>query len=167
MQNTKIEKKLMKKIENNEIKIKSKWVFYLASGLILSGLVFSFVTFMYFVNLVIFYFSRTHYSTMWQYRLLLNLQNFPFYILLVAIFALIGGLYLIKKYDFSYKLNYLTVVLIFVILGIFSAVIFNFLGLNDFMEKRGLMKDFYNNGRGNFQNRDVINKVYPKNRRVR
>jgi hypothetical protein len=76
-------------------------------------------------------------------RLNLMLDSFPLWIPVVAVLGIIAGVWILKKYDFSYKKNYRLIVYGFIISVILAAFMVDYLGLNDIWAKRGPMQRFY------------------------
>lgn len=131
---------VMAKISSNEIKMKPKWIFVMGSILTLFGLVGLTFGAIFLINLTLFLARK---RGMGYGRLEMMLDSFPVWIPLLAVLGLIFGIWMLKKYDFSYKNNFPVIALIFVIIVFASAVLVDQLGLNDVWSSRGPMRRFY------------------------
>lgn len=124
----------MEKIENQEIKMRPKWYFVAGSILLFSGFlsatIFSILSF----NLI-FFLLRKHYGPMYQYRLNFILTNFPWWLLIPSFLGIFFGIRFLKEYRFSYKNNFLLVVLGYVLVIFLSAFLIDFFNLNLFFNR--------------------------------
>lgn len=126
---------IMNKIHKRHIKMRPKLYFILGYLLAFGGLIFSFITSIFFVGLTRFT-LRPH-GPMGEYRLEQMLSNFSWWMPVLAVLGLITGIWLLRRYDFSYKINF-KVLVIGIIVSIFIAGwIIDMIGLNDFWIKRG------------------------------
>lgn len=130
-----IKNNVMDKIHNGEVKMKPKIYFMLGSALTLIGVILSSITSIFLVGLVRF--SIRSNGVMSQYKIDQMVRNFPWWTTVLAILALVLGIWLIRKYDFSYKANFLYIILLFVITIIISGWIVDIAGLNDVIYKHG------------------------------
>jgi hypothetical protein len=156
-----LEKAIMAKVKSNEISMRSRWYFILGSFLTIIGLVGFSILAIFLTNLTIFLF-RQH-GPMGQWRLQLLLNNFSWWIPVLAVLGIIGGIWLLKKYDFSYRKNFWLIIFGFIISIILAAFILDYSGLNDTWSRQGPMKRFYQQienrnstfqrGQGRMQNR--------------
>jgi len=71
------------------------------------------------------------------------LDSFPLWIPILAILGIVIGIILLKRYDFSYKKNFLLIVIGFVASIILSAYLIDLLGLNEIWSRTGPMRRFY------------------------
>lgn len=126
----------MEKIKKDEIKMKPKWYFVLGSILLFLGFLSATVFSIFFVNFL-FFILRKHYGPMYQYRLQFILSNFPWWILAVALIGIIAGIKLLKNYDFSYKKNFLLIVVGYILSIILAGFIIDFFNLNRFFYRQG------------------------------
>ncbi len=133
---------VMNKIDNHEIKMRPKIYFVIGSALTFLGLVASMLVSVFLVGLIRF-FTRAH-GPMGEYRLDQMLSNFPWWAVVFAIFGLIFGIKLLRRYDFSYKLNFKAIVIGFVMAVIVAGWVIDMTGLNDILfsqgPKRGIMR---------------------------
>ncbi len=128
---TDLEKKVMGSIKKKKIKMRPKFYFVAGSILLGAGLALAIITAILFLNFTIFRF-RVHtplaYLRFGRLGLTPFLLNFPIIPIILSIIGIIAGITLIKKYDISYKKNYLGIVV-----GLFSFVAI----LGFFLEKTG------------------------------
>jgi len=137
-----LKKEVLEKIKKGEIKMKPKWYFIAGSLLLFLGTVFSTISTIFIFNFI-FFLLRHHYGPMYQYRINLILTNFPWWMILIGILGVFFGIKLLKEYEFSYKRNFLMIV-IFYLLSIFlSAYLIDFFNLNRFWYKMGSLKRYY------------------------
>jgi hypothetical protein len=136
-----LEKTIMAKVKSNEISMKPKWYFVLGSALMIIGLVASSIGAVFLTNLTLFL-LRQH-GPNGQYRLQQLLNSFPLWIPVLAVFGIAFGIWIIRKYDFSYKKNFWLIILGFILSVVLSAFVIDLLGLNDIWSRQGPMKRFY------------------------
>ena len=133
---------VMNEIHQGKIKMKPRIYFILGSILTFIGLISSIVISIFLFGLIRFS-LRTH-GPMGQYRFDQLLSNFPWWIIILAIFGLILGIWLIRKYDFSYKIKPWVVILGFVLAIVIAGWFIDVVGLNDILFHYGPMKGFMN-----------------------
>ncbi len=156
------EKEVMSKVSSGQINMKPKLYFILGSVFSIVGLISLSIVSVFFVNIIMFL-LRKH-GPMGQWRLEVMLENFPLWVPILAILGVVSGIWLLKKYDFSYKKNFIAIIISFIVSIIIAAFFIDQLGLNDIWSKRGVMRKFYqrienqenftpnNYGKGNMQN---------------
>jgi hypothetical protein len=101
------------------------------------------------------------------------MESFPIWIPILTVIAIILGIWLLKKYDFSYKNNFPVIIIIFIAVIIIAGVLIDILGLNNLWSHQGPMRRFYqkiegqeNNftkGYGRYYLRNNLNDGYNKN----
>lgn len=138
--NTDFEKEVMAKIKRGEITMKPKWYFVVGSLMMGAGLVGVSIGAIFLVNLTLFLLRKRGPGLM---RLELMLTSFPWWVPILAIVGILIGIWLLKKYDFSYKKNFLLIVVAFVVSIIMAAWLIDSLGLNETWSRRGPMRRFY------------------------
>ncbi len=136
-----LEKNIMTKVKSSAIAMKPRWYFILGSLLMGVGLIGFSIEAIFLTNLI-FFLLRRH-GPMREYKLQLILNNFPWWIPLLAIIGITIGIWSLKKYDFSYKKNFYLITIGFVLSIIVAAFIINLSGLNDTWFRRGPMRSFY------------------------
>lgn len=147
-----ITRNVMAKIKTEQIKMRPKWYFIVGSFLMTVGLVGLSVGAVFLTNLV-FFLVRKQGSG--QGRLQLMLQSFPWWIPTLAVIGVAFGIWMLKKYDFSYKKNFLFIVFLFIVSIMLTAFVLDYSGLNEVWSRRGPMRRFYQQ----IENRDS---VFPK-----
>lgn len=151
---TNIEKEVMAKIAKNQITMKPKWYFIAGSLLMIVGLVGLSVVTVFLTNLTLFL-LRKHGPGVG--RLQMMLETFPWWVPLLTIIGMVSGIWLLKKYDFSYKKNFLLILLAFVVSIILSGWLIDSFGFNEIWSRRGPMKRFY-------QQFEKQKNIFPKRR---
>ena len=135
---------VMDKIHHGKIKMRPKVYFIAGSLLAFLGLVASMLVSVFLVGLMRFS-LRTH-GPMGEYRLDQILSSFPWWAVVVAILGLIIGIWLLRRYDFSYKINFKVVVISFVVAIIVAGWVIDATGLNDILfrqgPKQGIMRQY-------------------------
>lgn len=135
-----IENKIMDKVLSGEVKMKPKWYFVLGSLASFVGLVGMIIGAIFLTNLTFFYIKKQGPGTA---RISMMLESFPLWVPILAIALVILGIWMLKKYDFSYKNNFIVVAITVVTAIILSALLIDYLGLNEQWAKRGPMRRFY------------------------
>lgn len=128
----------MKKIYTGKIEMKPKIYFILGSIITLGSLIISFISTVFFLNLIKFL-LRSH-GPMGQIRLEQLLTSFPWWAPILAILGLIIGIKLLKQYDFSYKNNFIVVIISFVISIFIGVWLIDLSGLNNIWFRQGPMR---------------------------
>lgn len=140
----------MEKIQNDEVKMKPRIYFVIGSIFTLLGLIISTLTSIFLIGLVRFSF-RSH-GKMSQYKIDELVSNFPWWTTIFAIFLLLIGIWLIRKYDFSYKINIWYIVFTFVLVIITAGWLIDASGINDHLyhngPMKGMMQKHFNGNRG-------------------
>ena len=113
---------------------------YFIAGSILTfvGLVSSVVVSVFLVGLIRFS-LRTH-GPMASYRFDQILSSFPWWAPVLAIVGLVVGIWLLRKYDFSFKVNFKIVIIGFILAVIVGGWFIDSVGLNDVLIRRGPMQ---------------------------
>ncbi len=139
-ENKKIENIIMDKIMSDKVKMKPKWYFILGSVISYIGIVGSIIGATFFTNLTMFLIKKRGPGTG---RIDMMIESFPLWIPLLATALIILGIWMLKKYDFSYKKNFLVIIIVLLTAVFISAQIIDLLGLNDIWSKRGPMRTLY------------------------
>lgn len=136
-----LEKTVMAKITAGTINMKPRWFFVLGSVSMMLGLVSASVGAIFLMNLL--FFSLRQHGPMGEWRLQLMMESFPWWVLLLAIGGILSGIYLLKKYDFSYKKNFSLIASVFIIAIVSAAFLIDLTGINDLWFRQGPMRKFY------------------------
>lgn len=144
-----VETFVMEKIKSGRIKMKPRWYFVvgslsmvigLASALTLSAFVFS-----------IFVFSiRTH-GPMVALRYQDLISNFPVWAVATAVMGTVFGIFLLKKYDFSYRSNFLLIAAGFILSVILAGILIDRLGVDSLLIRRGFGQRLYQKYDGGYR----------------
>jgi hypothetical protein len=121
--------------------MKPRWYFVLGSFSLFFGTVGISIGAVFLTNITLFL-LRQH-GPMGQWRLQTMLQSFPLWVPLLALGGIVSGIVLLRKYDFSYKKNFLLITVGFILSVVLSAFLLDFIGLNDMWAKKGPMRRFY------------------------
>ena len=135
------EKAIMAKVKSNEISMKPRWYFVLGSFFMIAGTVGISIGAVFLTNITLFL-LRQH-GPMGQWRLQSMIQSFPLWVPLLAVVGIFFGIVLLRKYDFSYKKNFLMVIIGFILSIVLTAFLMDFMGLNDIWARQGPMRRFY------------------------
>lgn len=154
----------MTSVREGRVKMRPKWQYVLGS-LAMIGALTGLTTLSVFLVSVVSFSLRTH-GPMGAIRLERLLSTFPWAALVVAAVGVGLGIWLMKKYDFSYKKNFLLITLSFVFAVLLSGWLINYFGLDTLWMKRGPMREFYQrydgglmkgSGRRMLQENNIIN----------
>jgi len=135
-----IKKVVMSKVTSGQITMKPRWFFVIGSVLTVAGLVGITFAAIFLINLTIFLLRKRGPG---YGRLELMLNSFPIWIPILAIIGIILGIWMLNKYDFSYKKNFLLIIISFVISVIIAGFLIDSLGLNTIWSHQGPMRRFY------------------------
>ena len=135
-----INAEVMTKIRSGELKMKPRAFFITGSIAMFLGLILSFVSATFLLNLF-FFFSRAH-GPMRNYRLTSLLQSLPWWVPVFAIISILTGIILLKKYDFSYQKNPILIFGGIIFALIVTAWILDYTQLNDLWFRRGPMRKY-------------------------
>ena len=138
-----ITENVMEQIHIGKVKMKPKMYFVVGSILTFIGLVSSVVVSVFLFGLIKF--SLRAHGRMGQYRFDELVSNFPWWTLVFAIIILVLGIWLIRKYDFSYKKEPWMIILGFVLVILVSGWVIDMTGLNDKLFQHGPMKGMMQN----------------------
>lgn len=129
---------IMDQIHGEKIKMKPKIYFVVGSILTFIGLVSSVVVSIFLFGLIRF--------SLWSHGLMAGckldkiLSVFPWWAPVLMIFGFVTGIWLLRKYDFSFKFNFKFLIVGFVLAIIVGGYIVDVVGLNDILARRGPMR---------------------------
>ena len=132
---------VMNKVASGEIKMKPHWYFLLGSVLGVASLLVISLLSIFLVNIM--FFSLRQHGPMSSWRLQQLFATFPWWTLPLALIGVLSSVWLLKRYEFSYKRNFVAIILVFISVLILAAILIDQLGLNEIWSKRGMMKRFY------------------------
>ncbi len=142
-----ITKTVMEKIKIEKIKMKPKWYFWLGSFAFFLSVVGLTIFSIFLISFITF--SLRSHGPMGAVRYQQIISNFPWWALILVVAGLITGTILLKKYDFSYKKNFLFIILVFVSAVLLTGILIDILGFDTPLIKRGPMRKFYQQYGGN------------------
>jgi hypothetical protein len=134
-----ITENIMNQIHEDKIKMRPKAYFIVGSILTFAGLVSTTMVSVFLIGLIKFS-LRTHDGPRGSYKLDQMLSSFPWWAPVLAIVGLVTGIWLLRKYDFSWKVNFRLVIIGFVLAVIVGGWVVDSLGLNDALIRRGQMR---------------------------
>lgn len=137
---------IMSRIEMEQIKMKPRWYFVLGSSVMTLGLSSVFIVLMFITR--IFIFSIRSHGPMGDIRLQQLISSFPLWTPIVAIIGIIAGIFLLRKYDFSYKKNFGLI-----ILGIVTAIVLSGFMIDKFNLDNAFFVGRFGQGAGRSNNR--------------
>jgi magnesium-transporting ATPase (P-type) len=133
-----ITENIMGQINQGKLKMRPKLYFIIGSLMTFIGLISTMIVSTFLVGLVSF--SLRSHGPMGQYRFDQMMANFPWLTLILAIFGLVLGIWLIRQYDFSYKIKPWLLIIIFILTIIISGFVIDIIGLNNNLSKQGPMR---------------------------
>jgi len=139
---------VMSRIQSGRIHMKPRWYFLLGSAGLIVGFVGLAVMSVFLVSLITF--SLRSHGPMAAVRYQQLLSVFPWWAPITALIGLAAGIFLLKKFDFSYKKNFLLVVTVFIGSIILAGFVINYLGIDNLWVRRGMMRRFYQQYDGSF-----------------
>jgi len=138
-----ITENVMNQIHLGKIKMKPRIYFILGSIFTFLGSISAFIVSIFLVSFLRFS-LRTHLGRGAQYKLSQMLSDFPWWIIIFTILSLSIGIWLIRKYDFSYKIKPWIIILGFILVIVIAGWTIDIIGLNDIWLRNGPMKGMMN-----------------------
>lgn len=135
----------MGQIRQGKLKMRPRMYFVAGSALTFIGLIASIATSVFAIGLIRFLLRS---NGVFSHKLDRVISIFPWWALALAVLGLAVGIMLLRKYDFSYKVNMKTAIVLIVLVAIVSGIAVDFLGFNDLLVRKGLMRGM---GRGPLQ----------------
>lgn len=146
---TQLETTVMSRIERERITMRPKWIFVLGSMSLVLGVVGSAVVSIFLVSLISFS-MKTH-GPMGEIRYQQIISNFPWWAPFVAIVGLVFGSWLLRKFDFSYKRNFIVIVAIFIFAVVCVGILADYAGVDLLWRRQGFMRRIYEQYDGGWQ----------------
>lgn len=142
---------VMSQIKSGKIRMRPR-VYYVIGALgIIIGLA-ALVTISVFLISLFMFSLRTH-GPMGNIRYQQLLEGIPWWTLVVATIGIFGGVLLLKKFDFSYKSNFLTIAVVFVVAIIIAGFAIDYLKIDSLWSGKRMMKGLYQEYGNNYQHR--------------
>ena len=129
---------VMGKIRDGKVRMRPRVYFISGSIFAFIGLVASMLSSGFLIGLMRF--SLRSHGPMGEYRLDQLLSAFPWWTLVIAIVGLFAGIWLLRRYDFSYKINFGWMLAGIVIAIITAGLIIDMTGFNDTLLHKGPMQ---------------------------
>ncbi len=141
--NSKIDKTkdVMSLIKQGRIKMRPKWYFILGSLAMISSLAGLIIISVFLISVVSFS-LRTH-GPLGAMRFEQLISAFPWEAVMIAVIGIGLGIWIMQKYDFSYKKNFLLIIISFVSAVLLAGWLINYTGLDNMWMEKGPMKGFY------------------------
>ncbi len=133
-----IKKNVMEQIREGKVTMHSKMYFILGSVFLFGGLIALFILSVFLINIA-FFVLKSH-GPMGQYRLELLISSFPWWAPLLSVLGIVLGVWILKKYDFSYKKNFILLVILFIGAIVFAGWLIDVTGVDNIWFKRGPMQ---------------------------
>lgn len=133
---------VMDRIHHDNIKMRPRMYYVFGSLLLFLGCVSSILTSVFLVSLIRF--SLREHGPMGEYRLAEMISRFPWWAVAAAVIGLMAGIWMLRKYDFSYKSNGNVFIIGFVIAVILAGWLVDFFGLNAGLSRRGRAQGMIN-----------------------
>jgi hypothetical protein len=133
-----IKENVMGKIKENKVSMKPKSYFVLGSIFTFVSLIASVISSIFLISIINFLLKE--HGPMGDFRLSLMLSSFPWWLPVLAIAALIFGVWNLLKYDFSYRNNYLLIILGFIIAIIIAGWAIDRTGMDNLWLNQGPMR---------------------------
>lgn len=137
-----IRQKIMTEIQEGKLKMRPKIYFAIGSAFTLIGLVASIAISVFAVGWIRFIVRS---NGIFGHKLERLLSIFPWWLLMIAVIGLVTGVMLVRKYDFSYKIDLKKGLILMILIVIISGWLVDTLGFNDLLSRRGLMKGMMRN----------------------
>lgn len=134
--------------------MKPKKYFILTSLAFIVGLVGLILVTIFLISLMAFS-LRTH-GPMGAIRYQLLLSSFPWWAVIISILGISISIVMLKKFDFSYRKNFVLIIIGFILAVIASGFLINFLELDNLWIHRGPMRGIYRKHIEQRQNRVLL-----------
>lgn len=136
--NDQLENKIMGKIKDGKLKLKSKYIFWAEKLGLSTAFTLSVILSIIFFNLILFYLKETDnlkYLSFGKIGIFAFLESFPYLLVVLFIILIISSSFLLTKSDVSYKkpLNKIIILMIFFI--VFFGAVLTFTSLSQKIEK--------------------------------
>ena len=139
----------MSRIKSGDVQMKPRWYFVLGTLGMILGLASLAVVSVFLISLVSFS-LRTH-GPMGDIRYQQLLASFPWWAPVIALVGILGGVLLLKKFDLSYKKNFLIIIVIFVGSILIAGLAIDYLGIDSLWARGGMMRGFYHQYDGGYR----------------
>lgn len=125
----------MGRIHTEQIKMRPRWYFIIGSLVTFVGLVMSILASIFLLSFIKL--SLRGGGIMAEYKMDELLSHFSWWGPSIAITSLLLGIWLLHQYEFSYKKNFILIVIGFILAIVVASFILDMSGLNEVMLQRG------------------------------
>ncbi len=136
-----MEKNIMGKIKKGQVRMKPKWYFVFGTIFSVAGLTGLSVFSAFLINIILFVLRKHGPMAQWRFNTMLS--GFPLWIPVIAVAGMYTGIRFLKKYDFSYKKNFIAVTVGFIIAIFTAGYLIDKMGINQVLSRKGPMRRFY------------------------
>jgi len=136
-----IKESVMRKVKNDEIRMKPRWIFIVGSLLSIIGIIGSCIVSTIMLSIVFFTVRSRGLMGQWKVQQLMDL--FPWWAFIIAIVGMILGIILLKKFDFSYRKNFIGIIVVVLFSFLVSAYALDSLGVPAIVTQHGPMNQMY------------------------
>ncbi len=144
-----IRKKVMSEIKSGHVTMKPRIYFLVGSILTGFGIASSLFSTLAIITFTFFRVRRFGLmGLLWQGKPLF--APMPILVLIFSLFALWGGLKLIKRCEFAYKYNFISIVITVITLVLTLGFLFDNLGANKHLERNPRLKPYYQQNQPGF-----------------
>jgi len=128
---------ILNEIRSGKLKMRPRIYFIVGASFTFIGMVISIAVSVFSIGMIGFLLRS---RGILNHKIDRVISIFPWWALIVAISGLVIGIILIRRYDFSYKINPKAIVFSIILVAIISGVLIDAFGFNDFLNRKGLMR---------------------------
>ena len=130
---------IMGQIHQGKIKMKPRLYFIIGSMLSFVGVVLSILTTIFVISFIRFSFLAQ--GPMGEYKAEELVSHFSWFGPIFAILGLVIGIWLLRQYDFSYKINFRIMVVIVILAVTVAGIVLDMTGLNNIIFQHGTVQE--------------------------
>jgi hypothetical protein len=148
MNNQDSSKKVMQEIQRRGLKMRPRLYFVGGSVLLGLGLAGAIIVSTFFLNLFVFHLrvrGPLAYLQLGPPGVLPFVATFPWAILFLSVVSIAGGLTLLKRYEFSYKMNFAVLAIVLIVVAAVLGFLLDRVGFNERVAPHPPLRRFYRN----------------------
>lgn len=130
---------IMGQIHQGKIKMKPRLYFIIGSVLSFVGVVLSILTTIFVISFIRFSFLAQ--GPMGEYKAEELVSHFSWFGPIFAILGLVIGIWLLRQYDFSYKINFRIMVVVVILAVTVAGIVLDMTGLNNIIFQHGPVQE--------------------------
>lgn len=130
---------IMGQIHQGKIKMKPRLYFIIGSILSFVGVVLSILTTIFVISFIRFSFLAQ--GPMGEYKAEELVSHFSWFGPIFAILGLVIGIWLLRQYDFSYKINFRIMVVVVILAVTVAGIVLDMTGLNNIIFQHGPVQE--------------------------